>query len=94
MDSVPVLIPQNRRPSLHAGNSEQGIAMSSLSVDQDVRNRNGSTSQESFEEGAENGFHIRKEQPNSQDPDRRAKEFKARHIQMMALGIPNTTLLT
>jgi amino acid permease len=66
--------------------------MSTLSVDQDARVRNGSISPdnrtlESFEEGNETPFHLRKEQPNSQDPERRAKEFKGRHIQMMALGI-------
>ena len=86
------MIPQNRKPSVPANSSEQDIQMSNLGVEQDVRVRNGSVSPdnrtlESFEEGGETSFHLRKEQPNSQDPERRAKEFKGRHIQMMALGI-------
>jgi amino acid permease len=81
---VPVLIPQNRA-SPRGSTSDQAIQMSSLGVDRDVRSRHGNSSTESLEEGTEPTFHLRKEEPAT--PEQRAKEFKARHIQMMALGI-------
>jgi amino acid permease len=80
---VPVLIPQNRA-SLRGSTSDQAIQMSSLGVDQDIRARHGNSSTESIEEGTEPTFHLRQEEPAT--PEQRAKEFKARHIQMMALG--------
>jgi amino acid permease len=32
-------------------------------------------------------FEVPREKSNQSDPERRAREFRARHIQMMALGI-------
>ena len=79
---LPVLIPQNRQPNMQANNPEQaGDQERERSISPSLR------SVEEFEEGDVNGFHLRKEQPTSQDTERRAKEFKGRHIQMMALGI-------
>jgi amino acid permease len=37
-------------------------------------------------EDPEETFQIPTEKSNAQDPERRLKEFRARHIQMMALG--------
>jgi amino acid permease len=37
-------------------------------------------------EDPEEAFQIPTEESNRQDPERRLKEFRARHIQMMALG--------
>jgi hypothetical protein len=37
-------------------------------------------------EDSEETFQIPTEKSNRQDPERRLKEFRARHIQMMALG--------
>jgi amino acid permease len=39
------------------------------------------------EEGFDEDLDIPREKSNQDDPVRRAREFRARHIQMMALGI-------
>lgn len=38
------------------------------------------------EEESEPRYHLPTTPSNTHDPERRSKEFKARHIQMMALG--------
>ena len=83
MDAI---TPRNREPS--NGTNGATIQRPIMNEDKDVDGTVSSRSiipVPSIEDPGE-AFQIPTEKSNAQDPERRLKEFRARHIQMMALG--------